>query len=256
MLLHATQQALLQRNSAGELILNGDQLSIPVAALVQYLANHPTDGRIRIGLEDLLSVETAGSTGLAVAVSLVLNAASVRISQKKHSCPQLNLERGTSEVDLRSFLQNVYEWMALEEPLILAVAKLPASLLPASPDSTFADLRLLITVEQDLRDSSAARAFELVLHTGILLAPHTSTPHGDLELIRYAAARLISANRLQSGRDLAETALAIAGDDAGRRRLAWLAFGDIYHRVHNSIASWIGLACMFAVDADIDVEQM
>jgi hypothetical protein len=254
MLLQATRQVLLQRNPIGEFVLNGDQLFLPVSALVHFLAYNPTEGFIRVGLANLLSVETAGSLGLAVAISVVLNTASTKTVRARRSRPPL--ERETPDVDLTSFLQSVHEWMASENPMILRLAKLPASLLVASPDDIFDNLRQLIKFDQDLRDIDTAKAFEQIVYTGVLLAPHTSTPNEDLDLLRYSAARFIAANRLQFGRDLAETALVLAGNAADRRRLAWMAFGDIYHRAHNTIDSLIGIACMFAIDVDIDVEQM
>ena len=252
LLLHVLQQVMLQRTSDSDFILGIDQLAVPVVALLKFLAEHPTD-RIRVGLEDLLSVETTGNTGLAVSVYIVVNTASLSISRERTSRPR---SEGKSAIDLKSFLGKVYEWMSEEDPVILHTAKIPPSLLPASPDDMFDELLQFIRFEQDLRNDETAKIFELIVKIGILLAKHTSTLNADLDLIRYAAARLISSNRMQLARDLAETALALAGDSAERRRFAWLVFGDVYHRSHNNIAALLGIGCMFQVAADADVEQV
>ncbi len=254
MLLHATRRVLLERTSAGELVMSGDDLFTPVAALIQYLARNPTDGRLRQRLTALLSVETAGSLGLAVIASVALNTASATVNPVTESKSQMQSD--VPEIELSAFLRTSFEWMERESPVIMNVAKFPASLLPASPDDVFANLKELLKFDQDLRDPATAQAFEYVLTTAVLVAPLTSTPNEDLDLLRYAAARLIAANRLQRGRDLAEQALGSAGDVAERRRLAWLAFADIYHRAHNAIDSLIGIACMYAVEVGIDVAQL
>lgn len=146
--------------------------------------------------------------------------------------------------------------MSRESPIILEVAKLPAILLTAPADELFQAVKQMIRSDQDLRDDATLDTFEKLVFIGVLLAAHTSDPNEDLDLLRYAAGRLIGANRLQRGRDLAEQALALTKDVPERRRLAWLAFADIYHRAHNAMDSLIGMACLFAVDVNISLEQL
>src|SRR5205085_1444334 len=110
--------------------------------------------------------------------------------------------------------------------------------------------------DQDLRDRDTAETFEKFVYLAVLLAPHTSTPTEDLDLIRYAGARMIAANRIQKARDLAEQVLAIAGETPERRRLAWLAFADVYHRANNVLESLMAMACAYAVEIDIGFEQI
>jgi hypothetical protein len=252
-LLWATRQALLQRED-GELILNGDQLLIPVVALIKYLSANPLDGRIRIGLMNLLSVEVTGSLGLAIAVSAVMNLAGSTVAPLEYTVPRKDTENPV--FDLSAFLHRAIEWMSAEGPLILGITKFPVSLLPAPADEVFEAVRMLIRHHEDLRDNDSEKAFEYTVYTGILLAPLTSTPNEDLEFLRYAGAQLVTAHRLQRSRDFAEQALSLTRNSPERRRLAWLAFADIYHRAHNVIESLIALSCTFAVETPVDVRQL
>jgi len=154
------------------------------------------------------------------------------------------------------FLRAALEWMHNAGPLILARAELPGHLLTAPADQLFTKIKWLITYDQDLRDAANAETFEKTVFIGMLLAAHTREPNGDLDLLGYATARLISAGRNQRARDLAEEALARTGDSPERRRVAWSIFADIYNRTHNAIASLIGLGCAFAGDVVLDSEQL
>ena len=255
MLIHTTFQILLKREKNGNLQITGDQLAVPVVAVLNYLTDSPTDGRTRLELAELLSFETSGALGLAVLVSITLNRASTTgaVPPKRTLEPT---DSATSEIDLSSFLENAYEWMAGESPVLLHLIKMPASLLPAPPDAIFEELRDLVHHKQDLRDDLSAQAFESIVFIAALVARMTTTPNEDLDIVRYAAARFIAANRPQKGRDLAEQALHLADANPTRRRLAWLAFADTYHRSHNTIESLIALACVFTAEKEITVEDM
>jgi len=255
MLISTTFQILLKRDQNGKLPITGDELAVPVAAVLNYLTDNPTDGRTRLELADLLSFETSGALGLAVLVLITLNRASATGAvPPKHSSEAT--ESATSEIDLSSFLENAYEWMAGESPVLLHLIQMPASLLPAQPDAVFEELRDLVHHDQDLRDDRSAQAFESIVFIAALVARMTTTPNEDLDIVRYAAARFIAANRPQKGRDFAEQALHLADASPARRRLAWLAFADIYHRSHNTIESLIALACVFTAENEITVEDM
>lgn len=254
MLIRAMQQVLLQRDGAG-LVITGDNLALYVCTVLDYLAANPTDAHTRVRLVDLLSVETAGTLGEAVAVSIVLNragATALASSEKRHP----EHEKPASNIDLNGFLKKAFEWMDAEAPILLHLSAIPASLLPASPDLVFEDLRQFVHHDQDLRDETAAHLFERVVFLAAFVARLTSTPNEDLDILRYAAARFIAAHKPQKARDLAEQALALAENTLPRKRLAWLAFADIYHRSHNSMESLIALACVFTVEVEITVEDM
>ena len=254
MLISTTFQILLKRDENGKLPITGDELAVPVAAVLDYLTDNPTDGRTRLELADLLSFETSGSLGLAVLVLITLNRASTTGAVPKHTAEPT--ESTISETDLSFFLESAYEWMAGESPVLLHLINMPASLLPAPPDAVFEELRDLVHHKQDLRDDLSAQAFESIVFIAALVARMTTTPNEDLEIVRYAAARFIAANRPQKGRDFAEQALNLAESSPARRRLAWLAFADIYHRSHNTIESLIALACVFTAEKEITVEDM
>jgi hypothetical protein len=253
MLLRVTKRALLQRDSGGALIIDGDELAVPVASLIRYIALHPTDRRLRASLDDLLDAPITGLTGVSVAASIVLHAANATISPENIG---RRSDQPKNEVDLLSFLGDIMRWMHAESPLILTLSKLPSHLLPPYPDATFDRLLELLDHQHDIRDSETANVFDISVNAAILLAPHTSTPNEDLNVIRHAAARHVAVNRKQTARDLAETALGLRTNGSERRRLAWLAYADVYHRCQNNIAALIGLACVFMSEAHIDVAQM
>jgi hypothetical protein len=245
---------LLERRKGGELGLSGEELKFPVMAIVDYLAANPTDANARIRLVDLLGIETTGTLGLSVIVSVVLNTAD------SSAATQTPNPSGTSESpadwDLSSFLKRAYEWWEMESPLILHMTSLPIEVLRADPNFVLDEMRDLLRYDQDLRDDPSAEAFEKLVYIAALVAPLSDRPNEDIDIIRFAAARFVAANRLQKARDLAEQALLLAGSDELRRRLGWLAFADIYHRCHNTIESLIALACMFSIRTNISVEDL
>ena len=252
LLLSATARALmrvcfrllLERRKGGELGLSGEELKFPVMAIVDYLAANPTDANARIRLVDLLGIETTGTLGLSVIVSVVLNTAD------SNAVTQTPKPSGTDESpadwELSSFLRRAYEWWEMESPLILHMTSLPIELLRADPNFVLDEMRDLLRYDQDLRDDPSAEAFEKLVYIAALVAPLSERPNEDIDIIRFAAARFVAANRPQEARDLAEQALLLAGADKLRQRLGWLAFADIYHRCHNTIESLIALACMFS----------
>jgi hypothetical protein len=253
-LIRVCSRFLLERRRDGELALSGDELRYPVTAIVEYLATNSTDANTRIQLVDLLGIETAGILGLSVIVWITLNLADSRVATQ--TARQSVAKESTAGWDLTSFLKRAFTWMAKESPLILHMASLPEDLLGAEPNYVFDEVRQLLRHDQDLRDEPSADAFEKLAYIAALVAPLTDQPNEDIDIIRYAAARFVAANRPQKARDLEEQALVLAGSDKPRRRLGWLAYADVYHRCHNTIESLLALACMFAVKTDISIEDL
>jgi len=255
MLLRVTRELLLDRNPDGTLAVSGEQLQEPVSSLIMYLSAHPEDGRTRLILASVLSIETSGSLGLAAIIAVTLRLAGT-MNPPYAKLKQQKPNETDNDLEITPFLERAMEWMSRESPLNLAVAKLPRTLLTGPPDVLFGKVKNLIEFDHDLRDAHARDAFEKIVYIGVLLAAHTNGPNEDIDLLRYAGARLITVNRLQRARDLAEHALGVAGNAPERRRLAWFAYADIYHRAHNVIESLIGMACVFALDVYSDLEQI
>ncbi|MDX2154837.1 MAG: CHAT domain-containing protein [Bryobacteraceae bacterium] len=255
LLIKVCLRLLLERRGQGQLGISGDELRVPVLELIRYLAANPTDGVTRVRLVDLLSVETAGNLGLAVIVSLVLDQAQTAPTTSEPKAESVAEE--PAEVDVSQFLQRALEWMADQSPLILHLTNMPSELLPADTNALFDNLKQLLHHDQDLRDEVAADAYEKLVFITALVAHHTDHPNGDIDVIRYAAARFIMANRLQKARDFAEQSLMMAGTKPARRRLSWLAFGDIYHRCHNPIEALTAIACMFSIQGvELSIEDL
>jgi hypothetical protein len=253
-LLHAVRELLLQRDKDGkQLLVNGEQLTAPVAALIEYLSLHPADGKTREHLASLLSVETSGRLGLAVILVVTHRLAGSTFH------PPAPSQGGTMMrpvEELTSIIRNVVQWLEKESPVILGVTKLPKTLLTAPADEIFDFLRSVIKSDQDLRGTLESKTFDYLFMTAVLIAPYTSTPDEDLDVLRFAAARYIAANQPQRGRDYAEQALQLAGESPERKRLAWFAFADIYHRSRMFLEALIGIACAFAVKIGVSFEQM
>jgi hypothetical protein len=114
----------------------------------------------------------------------------------------------------------------------------------------------VVKSEEDLRETPGAEIFDKWFMIAVLLAPHTQDPNEDLDLIRFAGARYIAANKPQRGRDFAEHALQITYGTPERRRLAWLAFADIYDRSKSFNEALLGISCALAVPVPIDIDQL
>jgi hypothetical protein len=129
-------------------------------------------------------------------------------------------------------------------------------ILTAPADELLAALfKLLQDPANRLADETDIKFLEKQLALGVSVAAHSNTPDADLTVLRLAAAKLAIAGRSQRARDFAELALQLAGEQSRGARLAWFAFADIYHRVHNFIEALVGLACALASEVPPTLEQ-
>jgi hypothetical protein len=232
---------------------HADVLRAPLLDLVGYLATHPSDAAVRVRLTRVLSVQTAGTIGLAALALTVLELASDGIARDE--TPPLTSPEVSAE-EFYEFFRNVLEWIARNSAFNIAKASLPKDLISASPDGLLDFLGRLAQRVGELEGEKADLAFlEQVAFVGVLLAPHSNSPNEDLVLIRLAAGRLALGGNFQRGRDFAEQGLVMAGEDPLRARLAWFAFADTYQRSNNLLEALIGLSCTFACDVAITVEQ-
>jgi len=254
-LIAALKDLLLQRTGGGQkLAISGDEMVPPVSAVIAYLSNNPRDAGTRQKLTSLLSVETSGLLGLVVLVAIT-NRLSRAVKVKESAAPMMPKPRPDADACL-AVVEDIFKWAAGESPLIPGRTRVPKELFAVPPDAVFALIKNTLKSNSDLRATPQEDTFYKIMMVGLIVAPQTAEPDEDLDLLRYAGARYIGANKFQLARDLAEQALQSAANTPVRKRLAWIAFADIYHRVRSFNEALLGLCCALSIDIPIDAEQL
>lgn len=255
-LITAIRYRLLERTPDGRhLVVNGDELITPITAAIRYLSLNPADGTTRQRLTALLAPETSGNLGLAVLVLIARKlASSTQLKDRARVDPPKTEPPGEEEII--AAIKRVFEWIEIESPVFPGFTQFPEDLLGAPADDLFDIAEHSVKTEEDLRQALGADIFDKWFTFAMVLAPHTQNPNDDLDLIRYAGARYIVANKPQRGRDLAEHALHITHSKPERRRLAWFAFADIYDRAKSFNEALLGISCALAVSGPIDIDQL
>ncbi|MCR0983132.1 CHAT domain-containing tetratricopeptide repeat protein [Roseomonas populi] len=229
-----------------------ETLTAAVVEVVRFLAAHPDDGWIRTRLSGLLSSEHSGVFGLAVAA-----AAAVRLSAEplELAPPEERTPLGVPEKVIDRFVAEAWSWLESVSPFVLGRLRLPEKILPPAPDDVMAFLRnLLRRLGTEIADETDVRALHQCLAVALALAPHTSQPNVDQDLIRIAGAALARAGRHQAARDLAEQALQSANGPV-RSRIAWSIAADLYQRSGGNLDALLFSACAAAGDPRVESEQ-
>jgi hypothetical protein len=255
-LIAALKRLLLQRTPGGKaLAITADDMMLPVRALIAYLASNPRDAATRQRLTSLLSVETSGLLGFVVLVGTT-----IRLSaETKIMAKAADLSRPESTFDPDACLavvKSIMEWAKKEGPVFPGRITVPKELLKVPPEQVLSLVRHTLKHDSDLRVEREEKAFDNIMTVGLIVAPHTKDPNGSLDLLQYAGARYIAANKAQRGRDLAEQALQMCAETPISKRLAWLAFSDIYHRARSFNEALLGIACALSMDIPVDPEQL
>lgn len=247
---------LLQRASDGRaLVVRAEDMIAPVQAVIDYLSKNPRDAATRQRLTTLLSVETSGLLGLTVLVAITSrpsrNAGAVEINTSPPAAVPVHDPDACLAV-----VKEIMKWAANESPLVPGRTRIPKDLLTEPPDEVLTLVKETLKHPADLRADIEERAFDGIMAVGLLVAPHSTTPNDDLDLLRYAAARYVAANKPQRARDLAEQALQTAAGTPDRNRTAWIAFADIYHRARSFNEALLGIACALQIKVPIDFAEL
>ena len=254
-LVRSVTEILLQRTDAGHLVVDPKDLREPVLKLIRYLSLKPEDSATRVALVRLLSIAVTGSFGLPIIAAVTLDLAketAITLGSKVARDPS----SAFSTDDFMAFAKRGFEWMKEESPILAGKSVLPAELLNAPADELIREITNLVQyVGNRLVSDEDITYLENVLFLGLVVAPHSSVPCHDMDLLRLAAGKLAQAGRVQRARDLAEQALHLAGEHPLRARLAWYSFADIYHRLHNLTEALVGMACALACQSEITPEQ-
>jgi tetratricopeptide (TPR) repeat protein len=255
-LIAALKRQLLQRGPDGrDLAISRDDMVPPVRAIIAYLSSNPRDAATRQRLTSLLSVETSGLLGFAILVSITF-CLSAETKFKARIVPPPRSDP-TEDVDAcLAVVESIMVWATKESPIIPGRTMAPRELLKVPPDEVLALVRNALKHGSDLRVKLEEETFDKIMAVGLIVAPQTTDPDEDLDLLRYAGARYVAANKAQRARDLAEQALQMAANIPIRNRLAWIAFSDIYHRARSFNEALLGIACALSIDIPVDPEQL
>lgn len=250
-LLSALELCFLNLDAEGNPPVSIDEIGSAVLALVRRLSTSPRSAHLRSGLYSLLRQNLAGPTGHALIAKICIDE-SRRPVQIDKGIPMRG-RRATWIEENQTFIDNAMTWLGDETPIVMGKLALPIELLTVDPDDAVAGISACLEAIP-LSDESDVQVMQLFLTLGATIAPHSADPDVDLRLYRLACGKLVSAGFPQHGRDLVETAVESGADTPRRRRLAWLAVADVYHRSQDYLNGMLALACALSADDRVDEE--
>lgn len=218
-----------------------------------YLGRHPEDNRLRSGLATLLSAESCGDMGIPLVALSVLDLAqrTVQVAQPTFDGDNdYSLTKGAIETSMK----NGFSWLHEQGGGEPGVTVVPRELLVANPDDIVRFIGHLVEFAGGQRGEKADLEYmEKLVLLACAICPHaTKDRHEDIRLVRHLASHFTTVGQFQRARNLAEAILLMGQSSIYRSRLAWQAFGDIYHRCRNHTVALIGLACALAVDIEVE----
>ncbi|MFM0131224.1 CHAT domain-containing protein [Paraburkholderia sediminicola] len=226
-------------------------------AVFRFLARHPEDSSVRSGLTTLLSVESCGDMGIPLVALTMLDLAQRGVQRARPSANAAEDGHPGDEA-IETSMRNGFVWLSelgASEPGVTVV---PRELLTANPDDVvrFIERMVLRADGQNGEDADLEFMEKLVL-LACAICPHaTQERDEDIRLMRHLSSQFATAGQFQRARNLAEAILLMGRSSAYRSRLAWHAFGDVYHRCRNHVVALIGLACALAVDVDVETADL
>lgn len=223
-------------------------------AAFRFLAQHPEDNSVRLGLVALLSVESCGDMGIPLVALTMLDLAQQGVHMARPSVEANEGRPLKSDEAIETSMRNGFSWLfdlGAGEP---GVTTIPRDLLAANPDDIVRAIEHMVhlTSSQEGEDVDLEFMKKLVL-LACSICPHAIQERDeDIRLMRHLASELAMTGQFQQARDFVEQILLMGQSNAYRRRLAWQAFGDVYHRCRNHIVALVGLACALAVDVAVE----
>lgn len=220
----------------------------------RFLARYPEDSGVRSGLTMLLSVESCGDMAIPLVALTTLDLAQ---QGARLTLPSANTDEDRSlnpDEAIQTSMKNGFTWLADLGGGEPGVTVVPRELLVADPDDVVRAIERMVHFTSDRSgedvDLELMRKFVLL---ACAICPHaTQERDEDIRLMRHLAGHLAMEGQFQQARNLAEAILLMGQPSAYRRRLAWQAFGDVYHRCRNHVVALIGLACALAVDVAVE----
>ncbi len=243
--------------SIERLILIGDDrmregLPDAVLFILRYLAVHPADTASRERLDELLSVDVAGIVGVALLAHSLL-----RLAGALPAVPAA-VPVAEDELDADRFLpfyRAAVGWLSQQRAVDLATVVLPEHLLTLPADTALHNLKRMVQFVSEQEQSDDVSALRQMLTVAFALAPHAARRNEDLEILRLVTSRLSVGGEAQLARDLVEAGLAATQGLPDRLRLAWFAYGDAFHRMHNRARALMAFGCALATNGPVELEH-
>ncbi|ACE93734.1 MULTISPECIES: hypothetical protein [Rhizobium] len=229
---------------AGELDTVKGTIPQLVDVSLRYLASHPTDGRVRTSIVDLLDASHLATLGPAILLRSVLERAGRPVTVRERTTVQPR--SGLKDIEsLPAVSRRVLDALAAKGEGVIVIAKHTVSRkeLGADPDQVLAAILEFINFfEPGRRESVDTQVLHNLVIVAAAVAPLATASDEDLTVLRGVAIKLAVCGQSQAARDLAEQALALAGDSPPRRRQALFSFADIYARLGMTRESLLALA--------------
>ncbi|UOV05451.1 CHAT domain-containing protein [Pseudoxanthomonas mexicana] len=243
--------------SIERLILIGDDrmregLPDAVLFILRYLAVHPADTASRERLDELLSVDVAGIVGVALLAHSLL-----RLTGAPPAVPAA-VPVAEDELDAERFLafyRAAVGWLSQQRAVDLATVVLPEHLLTLPADTALHNLKRMVQFVSEQEQSDDVNTLRQMLTVAFALAPHAARRNEDLEILRLVTSRLSVGGEAQLARDLVEAGLAATQGQPDRLRLAWFAYGDAFHRMHNRARALMAFGCALATNGPVELEH-
>lgn len=246
--------------SIERLILNGGEqtreaLAEPVLFVLLYLAVNPADTASRERLDELLSVDVAGTVGVTLlAYALLRLADDSQVPEPAPAAPPAE-EDSVSAEEFIAFYHAAVDWLSRQRGIDLATVALPIHMLSLPADAVLDHLKRMAqyVIEKEQRDDGVT--LRLMIIVAFAVAPYATRRNDDIEILRLATSRLVVGGEAQLARDLVEAGLAATHGRPERLRLAWYAYGDVFHRMHNGGRALLAFGCALATQGSVEPEQ-
>ena len=242
---------------------NYDYYRTPLQAVIRYLANFPNDNDTRVRTTALLSVESCGDIGIPAITLTMLDIAKRQIegiSSSQNDVADRADENKETEVpldeELKKNLENALSWLDSQRVVEYGVTVLPIGLIEY-PDNLIRLISRLINYSAPERENIDLKFMESMVSVVCALTPHAEYEvNMDLKVLRLLGGQYAAASQFQHARNIAEQALLLGQANAERKRLAWLAYADIYQRCKDPLQALCGLACAFATNEETTSADM
>lgn len=219
-------------------------------AAFDYLAQFPADDGVRSYLISLLSVEACGDQGMPLIALTMLDLVERGISLPQTEAAPMERASAPFSQEVKTTIANAIHWLGETGGGEPGVTKIPRELIVASPDEVIRMVGRMAQQASGHQGEDADLTFmEKLVLVACAVCPYASEDRDeDIRLLRLLAANFAAAGQFQRARDFAEQILLLGQTTPLRRRLAWSAYADVYHRCHNYIVALVGMACALATD--------
>ncbi|WP_062744408.1 CHAT domain-containing protein [Erwinia persicina] len=240
-----------------------DYYRIPIQAVIRYLAHFPNDSDTRVRITELLSVESCGEIGIPAITLTMLDIAKEQIQGISSSQNDVSGKVGENEetevpVDevLMENLKRALSWLDTQRVVEYGVTVLPSGMVE-HPDNLIRLIARLINYSAPEREDIDLKFMENMVSVVCALTPHAEYEvNTDLKVLRLLGGQYAAASQFQHARNFAEQALLLGLANTERKRLAWLAYADIYQRCKDPLQALYGLACAFATNGETTSADM